>query len=342
MENNKRISNIYIYLIMLYYNLNFASICYSSLIMQDFSKISWMVPLFSLIFVFILILFYKPTNDIESLKNKTFFKIFLLLNSLIHNIVLIYISSQLMGINFYQLTPVSLFAIITIILTCFLSFLDIAKLLRLALILITGLIWFVPFIFDFEYNNNLNMELFGSININLLKGLYYITICTDLFLYTLYNKEYKSPISKKGLIIVSSIIMISASMQIIDSFTLVNYRYYEGLQMPSINRYFSHQGKRFFEHFDILLLFLTLTTTFYKVPFNVITIKDTLNKKYHKYFVLSYFLILLPLVFFLILNYQYLRILAMILSITTFILTSTIIIYSRWRKIDVPTDYQSN
>lgn len=327
---------------MIYYNLNFASICYSSLIMQDFSKIAWMIPLFTLLVVFILILLYKPTNNIEKLKNNTFFKILLLINSVIHNIVLIYISSHLMGINFYHLTPVSLFAIITIVLTCFLSFLDITKLLRLALILITGLIWFVPFIFDFEYNNNFNMELFGKLDFNVFKGLYYLTICSDLFLYTLYNKEYKSPVSKKALIIVSSIILISASFQIIDSFTLVNYRYYVGLQMPSINRYFSHQGKRFFEHFDILLLFLTLTTTFYKVPFNVITIKETLNKKYHRYFIIIYFLLLLPMVFFLILNYQFLRLLAILLSITTFLISSIIIIYSRWRKNNVSKDYQTN
>ena len=125
------------------------------------------------------------------------------------------------------------------------------------------------------------MELLGKLDLTVMKGIYYTTICNDLFLYTIYNKEYKNPISKKALIFVSLIIMIFASLQIIDSFTLVNYRYYEGISMPSLNRYFSHQGKRFFEHFDILLLFLTLTTTFYKVPFHVILVKDTLNQKYN-------------------------------------------------------------
>ena len=329
MEKTNHISNIYIYLAMIFYNLNFASITYSSFIMKDFSMISWLIPILTLIPILILIFLYKTHNKVENLQNIIFFKILLLINTIIHNIVLIYVSSQMMGISFYQLTPVSIFAIISIILTCFLSFLDINKLLRLALILITGLIWFIPFIFDFEYNNNLNMELFGKIDFKIIKGLYYTTICNDLFLYTLYNKEYKKPISKKALAIVSIIIMSIASLQIIDSFTLVNYRYYEGLTMPSLNRYFSHQGKRFFEHFDILLLFLTITTTFYKVPFNVILVKNTLNKKYEIKFVLIYFLLLIPLVFFLILNQQYLRYLLMALSITTFLLTIIIIIYSR-------------
>ncbi len=342
LEKRKCISNIYVYLIMFFYNLNFASICYSSFIMRDFSKVSWMIPLLSLIPIIILILLYKTPNKIENLKSNIFFKILLLINSVIHNVVLIYISSHMMGISFYHLTPVSLFAIVTIILTCVLSFLDINKLLRLALILITGLIWFVPFIFDFEYNNNANMELLGTIDFKVFKGLYYTTICSDLFLYTIYNKEYRNPISKKALIIVSIIIMACASLQIIDSYTLVNYRYYEGLEMPSLNRYFSHQGKRFFEHFDILLLFLTLTTTFYKVPFNVIMVKDTLNEKYHKCFVLIYFFILLPLVFFLILNYEYLRLLIILLSITTFLLSITIIIHSRWRSNNVSKDHQTN
>lgn len=329
MEKTNYISNIYIYLAMIFYNLNFASITYSSFIMKDFSIISWLIPIITLIPILILIFLYKSDNKIENLQNIMFFKILLLINTIIHNIILIYISSQMMGISFYQLTPVSIFAIVSIVLTCFLSFLDINRLFRLSLILITGLIWFIPFIFDFEYNNNFNMELFSKIDFKIFKGLYYTTVCNDLFLYTLYNKEYKKPISKKALAIVSIIIMFFASLQIIDSFTLVNYRYYEGLTMPSLNRYFSHQGKRFFEHFDILLLFLTLTTTFYKVPFNVILVKNTLNKKYQAKFVLIYFLILIPLVFFIILNHQYLRFLLMTLSITTFLLTVIIIIYSR-------------
>ncbi len=335
MEKRKYISNIYIYLVMIFYNLNFASITYSSFIMRDFSKISWLVPLLTLIPIFILILLYKTQNKVENLQNMILFKILLLINSIIHNIVLIYVSSQMMGLSFYQLTPVSIFALVSIVLTCFLSFLDINKLLRLSLILITGLIWFIPFIFDFEYNNNLNMELFGKIDLKILKGLYYTTICNDLFLYTLYNKEYKYPITKKALLIISTIIMVSASIQIIDSYTLVNYRYYEGLTMPSLNRYFSHQGKRFFEHFDILLLFLTITTTFYKVPFNAIIVKNTLNKKYQTKFLIVYFLILIPLVFFLILNHSYLRLLLILLSITTFLLTIMIIIYSRKGEKDV-------
>lgn len=342
MEKRKYINNIYIYLVMIFYNMNFASITYSSFIMRDFSKISWIIPILTIIPIFILILLYKTKNKVEYLQNIILFKILLLINSIIHNTVLIYVSSQMMGISFYQLTPVSIFALISIVLTCFLSFLDINKLLRLALILITGLIWFVPFIFDFEYNNNLNMELFGKIDFKIIKGLYYTTICNDLFLYTLYNKEYKYPITKKALLIVSSIIMIIASLQIIDSFTLVNYRYYEGLTMPSLNRYFSHQGKRFFEHFDILLLFLTMTTTFYKVPFNAILVKNTLNKKYQTKFLLLYFFFLTPLVFFLILNYNYLRFFLLLLSITTFLLTIIIIIYSRKGENNVSTVNPTN
>lgn len=332
MENNSKISNIYIYFIMIYYNLSFTSISYSSNIMKDFTKSAWMIPLFWIIPLLILIFFYKSKNNFDSLKNNTFFKILLLINSLIHNIVLIYISSHMMGISFYHLTPVSLFAITTLIITCFLSFLDIKKILRLAFILITGLIWFIPFIFDFEFNNNFQMELLDNININFLKGYYFTTVCLDLFLYTLYNKEYKKPISKKGLTVVFLIILICASLQIIDSYTLVNYRYYEGIDMPSLNRYFSHQGKRFFEHFDILLLFLTLTTTFYKVSFNTILVKETFDKAYQNKFIFFYFLTLTPLVFYLILNYKHLDLLLLTLFFTTALISIIIIIYSRWEK----------
>lgn len=332
MENEKKISNIYIYLIMIYYNLTLSSICFSSFIMNDFKKIAWMIPLFSIIPVILLFFLYKPINLIDLTKTSLLFKIILLINSVFHNVLLIYISSHMMGISFFSLSPVSLFAVSTIIVTCFLSFLDFKKIIRLATILITGLIWFIPFIFDFEYNNNPNMELFGKIDFSILRGIYFTTVCNDLIIYALYNKEYKKPISRKAYIIVSSIILIASALQIVDSYTLVSYRYYEDIEMPSLIRYFSHQGKRFFEHFDILLLFLTLTTTFYKVSFNVICLKDTLFNKYKNRFIIFYFLILTPIVFFVILNQHFFKNIVMIVSITTLIVFIFISTMSRWRN----------
>ena len=111
MENEKKISNIYIYLIMIYYNLTLSSICFSSFIMKDFNKIAWMIPLFSIIPVILLFLLYKPINLIDLTKTSLLFKIILLINSVFHNVLLIYISSHMMGISFFSLSPVSLFAV---------------------------------------------------------------------------------------------------------------------------------------------------------------------------------------------------------------------------------------
>ena len=329
MENTKKISTIIFIFINIFFNINYASFCYSSLIMKDFSKICWIIPFLSLLPFLFLIFIYKEKDIKESIKKNILFKILMLINSVIHVTIIIYITSLILGNAFFKINFTSFFIIITIIFCIYLSTINLNILYRLGLILCFCILLFLPLIFDLEISNQPYLDILpDKLSLNIFKGLYFSIIYSDLFLYSLFNNKYDKPISKKILIISSVIIAIITTLQIIDSYTLVNYRYYEDIKILSLHRYFSHSGKRFFEHLDIILLYILLSTCFFKCPFYTITTNNTLNIK-KNLFLFIFYLIVSPLIFLLLYNNKIIYLFCILGSITSFLIALLICLYSR-------------
>ena len=329
LEKTSKISTVIFLSINIFYNVNYASFCYSSLIMKDFPKICWIIPIMSLIPYLLLIFLYKEKNFKENGKYHAFFKIIMGINSVIHSSILIYISSLLLGNAFFKISFCSMFIILSSIICFYLSTLKIDQLYRLGTILSLCIIFFIPLFFDLELSNQPYLDIFpDTVSFNIFKSLYFSVIYLDLFLYTLYNNQYSKPLSKKILIFSGLIIAVITSLQIIDSYTLVNYRYYEDIKILSLSRYFSHQGRRFFEHLDIVLLYILLTTCFFKCPFYTITTNHILKIK-KLMFLPLYYLIILSISFSLLYNSKLIYPICLIGSCSTLILAIFIVILSR-------------
>ena len=67
----------------------------------------------------------------------------------------------------------------------------------------------------------------------------------------------------KGIIIS----LLIASLHLFLSLTIVNYRFHELLETPSINIFFMFYTKNYIGHYDIALIILLLITYFYKSSF---------------------------------------------------------------------------
>ena len=332
MENKKKISSLIFLSINIFYNVNYASFCYSSLIMKDFPKICWIIPFLSLLPFLLLVFLYKENETDKNDNYNLLFKIIMLINSVIHSALILYISSLLLGNAFFKISFTSMFIIISSALCCYLSPLKIEHLFRLGTILSLCIIGFIPLFFDLEWSNQPYLDIIpNNLSIDIFKGLYFSVILNDLFLYTIYNKKYEKPISKKLLILSSFIIVVICSLQIIDSYTLVNYRYYEGIKILSLNRYFSHQGKRFFEHLDIVLLYILLTTCFFKVPFYCISTKNIM--KINNWILLPlFYLIIITISFSLLYNSKLVYHFCILGSISSFVIALFLVLSSRMVK----------
>lgn len=332
MENSKKISSNLILFIGILYSINYGSLCFSSFIMKDFDKIAWIIPLTNIIPFIILVLLYKPNKNIINYKNSKMFKILLLISSFINSALWIFISSQMLGISFYNLTPVSFFAVITIIIIIILSNINHKVILRLGVLFTTGFVFFIPLVLDYQNTYQPYIDILRPLDFNILKGIYYITIVNELFLYVTTNEFYDKPISRKQLILAGTIILFVTSLQIIDSYAMVSYKYYSNLMFPSLNRYFSHKGNRFVEHYDILLLFIMVITTLYKTSHYITKTKYFLECK-NTIFNLIYFSFLTIFVFIIILNQDYFKYYILLVSVISFLLTLFIILLSRKKVI---------
>ncbi len=333
MENTKKISNLSIILLIVYYSINSSTIAYTSLIMKDFKQSAWIIPLITLIPTLIMIFLYKSSNFKGDLKKNILFKILMLINGLINTSMLINITSEMMGYAFFKISSTFLFIILIAIVCSILSLGNINKILRLGTLLIFGMLFFIPFFVDIEFSNQPIIDLLPkSIDYKILKGLYFTTITNEIFLYTTINDDLVKPLSRKELIIASFIILITITLQIIDSYTIVNYRYYQDIKILAFNRYFSHQGRRFFEHLDILLLYLLLTTTFYKSSFYTIYIKSCFENFNKEYFLSFYYLIVVFIATLCTKNDLFISILIWGSIILSFIISFIIIFYSRRKK----------
>lgn len=328
MENKKNISSKLIIFIGIFYSINYGSLCYSSMLMKDFDKIAWLIPLLTIIPFIILVFLYKANNNLIMYKNSKLFKILLLISSFINSAMWIYLSSQMLGISFYNLTQVSFFAIFSIIVIIILSNMNLKVILRLGVLFTTGLFFFIPLLLDYQNTYQPYLDIIRPFDLSILKGFYYLTVVNELFLYVTTNDFYEKPLSRKQLMFAGIIILLITSLQIIDSYAMVTYKYYEDIMFPSLNRYFSHKGDRFVEHYDTLLLFIMLITALYKSAYYISSTKYFLETK-NTVFNLFYFFFLTILVFIIILNQDYFKYYLYLVTSISFILTFVIIYLSR-------------
>lgn len=328
MENNKKISSNLIIFIGIFYGINYGSLCYSSLIMKDFDKIAWLIPLLTLIPFILLVFLYKPSNNLNNYKNNKIFKILMLISSFFNSAMWIYLSSQMLGISFYNLTQVSFFAVFTLVVVIILSNMNLKVILRLGVLFTTGFLFFVPLLLDYQNTYQPYLDIMRPIDLSIFKGLYFITIVNELFLYTTTNDMYEKPLSRKQLILAGIVILFITSLQIIDSYVMVTYKYYENIMFPSLNRYFSHKGDRFFEHYDTLLLFIMLITALYKSSYYITKTKYFFECK-NTIFNLFFYFFLFILVFLILLNQDHFNTYMKVITIIGLFLTTYIIYLSR-------------
>ena len=335
MEKKNQITSLFFIFITIYFCINTSTIYLTSIIMKDFQQSAWIIPLITIIPLCIFTFLYKPSNFKQEIENNILFKITMLITGIINTTIMISITSMMLGHAFFKISSTSLFLVLLVLVILFLSLGDLYKIIRLGLIFVVGSLIFIPFFLDLEPVNQPLLDIFpDKVNLSILKGLYFTSLINELFLFTIYNENYDKPISRKTILFCGLIILFTVSFHIIDSYTIVNYRYYQEIKILSFNRYFSHKGRRFFEHLDILLLYILLSTTLFKSSLYTIYSK-TLFKNFEKYwFLLLYFLIILFLLFITYKNNNLIKSFIHVTNITSFIYLSLIIYYSR-RKKDV-------
>ena len=330
MENNSKITSSFFIFISIYFGINTSTIMLTSLIMKDFKQSAWIVPLITFIPLLLLTFLYKPTKFKKEIEKNIFFKIIMLINGLLNTIVLIYVTSLMLGHAFFKISSTTIFLFILSIIIIILSFGNLYKIIRLGLILVIGSLIFIPFFIDLEPVNQPILDIFPkTINFSIFKGLYFASLINEIFLFTIYNNDYNKPIMKKDIIISGSIILIIVSLHIIDSYTIVNYRYYDEIKILSFNRYFSHKGRRFFEHLDILLLYILLSTTIFKGSLYLTYSKHLFMKVNKYYFMIIYLIILLSFLITLQNQENLLNTIIYISNFISFIYVILIIYYSR-------------
>lgn len=330
MENKNKITNLFFIFISIYYTIHTSTIYSTSKIMKDFNQSAWIIPLITIIPLLLATFLYKPTCFKKDIENSYLFKITMLINGLINTTLLISITSMMLGHAFFKISSVSIFLILITTVIFILSFGDLYKIIRLGLIFVIGSLIFLPFFFDIELTNQPILDIFpNKLDFSILKGLYFTSIINEIFVYTIYNDNYNKPLSRKTILFCGFVILITISLQIVDSYTIVNYRYYQEIKILSFNRYFSHKGRRFFEHLDILLLYILLSTTFFKASLYTIYSKSLIKhiKKY--WFLIIYFIIILFLLFYLLSNNQMINYFMIISNITNIINLLLVLYYSR-------------
>ncbi|MBR2891652.1 MAG: hypothetical protein IKC22_04660 [Bacilli bacterium] len=335
MENDQKITNAFFVILTIFFGINISTMTLTSLLMKDFQQSAWMIPLMNIIPLLILTFFYKPSNFKKMIEKNIFYKFLMLITLLINTSILIAITSIMMGHAFFKISSSGLFVVLISIVIIILSLGDFNKIVRLGIILVIGSLIFIPFFLDIEFTNQKYIDIIpNKIDFNILKGFYFSSIFSELFILTVFNDNYIKPISRRKIIFSGLIICILVTLQIIDSYTIVNYRYYLEIKILAFNRYFSHNGRRFFEHLDILLLYILLTTTFYKSTFNAIYLKNLFKTKHKILFSTLYFLLIITLCFIFVKNTKLLEPI-LYLTICLSIINTILIIYFSRRGKDV-------
>ena len=270
------------------YTLIASHICFSSLVMKKMGNSAWIAYLIYALFCFLFFIFYKPKN-INIDKTSLFIKIMIFLYVILKVAIIIYFATTIISIWFYPKTDQYIFVFVFFLLISFLATRKDYIIISLGFMLGIGLILFFITALSMKTPHDLGLLLPLEIpNRNILKIFYLLMLPLDNIFYLFYQDSYQKPLNKWHLIIPTALAMIISSLTIIDAYTIVTYKYYQGLYMPSITRYFLHTGEQYFQHLDLILAYVTFTLAIYKSSFFLKAIKKIMCPSYRFKNILGY------------------------------------------------------
>lgn len=263
---NKISSQIMFYFNIIVFNINFANITYSSLLMNNDAQYSWLIPLFCiLLFTFIIIFFKKKPIDYQNIKNTLIYKFIIFFYTTCSLALIIYFTSLILTGWFYEQSSIFLFIVSSSIIVLSLALFKTTSIIRV------GFFWAIGYIIialiGITIRNETNIMLLFPISLkyhSFIINIFYLIIPLDNLLYLFIENPENNYVEKKTLYISGIIILLFCSFQLITNLTLVNYKFYEGLSAPTITTFFMYYSKNHIGHYDIILIINILTTLFYK------------------------------------------------------------------------------
>lgn len=264
----------------------FITAVYFPVLIKKFNNISWIAIIIAILMVVLLLLcfpsFNEGFNPLKSINKSSPIK-FILSSYLIFSTILhIIICSILIKTVFYHLTP--------IIIIIFALTLPISVLTNQTskCIFDTGTVFFFIslLIYILPLTSSSLRKLYLLLPIHFNFELSYILLMLlfplDLIVYTFYNPIVKGGIKKKHLILATVLLLGYFMFIVIDSVTLLGSQYLNGIPFGGFLRWEYINDNRFFQSFDILMLFLVTIITIYKSAINLNLVKLINNIKIRK------------------------------------------------------------
>ncbi len=263
---NRISSQIMFYLNMITFNINLANLTYSSLVMNNYTKYSWLVPLFTIIpFLFLMLFFKKDYKNYQIIKNKLVFKFIIFIYSFLSISLIIYYSSIILTNWFYEESSIFTFIIGCSFLILLLSLFKTTSIIRV------GFVWSICYIIlaclGLTISNENDIMFLFPIELNtlsIIQNIFFLIIPLDNLLYLFIENPENNYAQKKTIMISGVITLIFCSIQLIINLTIVNYQFYDGLKTPAVEVFFMYSSKNHIGHYDIVLLINVLITLLYK------------------------------------------------------------------------------
>ncbi len=259
-------TQIMFYFNMIIFGVGLANTTYLSIIMNNDARFSWLVPLF-LIIPFIILMFFikKNYSQYNQIQKTLLFKILITIYSILCNAIIIYYTSVILSNWFYEETSIYLFIVTSSFLSIILALFSSSAILRI------GFIWAICYViialFGITIHNESDLMLLFPLELHsstFLNNMFFLIIPLDNLIYLFLDQKENDLPHKKTMIISGILTLILCSIQLIVNLTLVNYRFYDGLETPAIEAFFMYYSKNHIGHYDIVLIINVLVTFLYK------------------------------------------------------------------------------
>ena len=279
MQKYQKITPIMLFLNIIVYGYISIDLCTTSFVMKDGEINAWLIYLLYLLPITILIILGKFKNTKTHLS--IFNRIILLIYTTVQLGFIFYYSSLIFAVWFYPQTEQYFFIFASLLLIIYLSLKKdyVFMSVGFAFVIISFIFTIINFSINTPHNFQLLLPLTKSTNI--FKMFYVITFPLENLFYIFLNENYNKPISKKMLVFSTCLTLFFSAISIIDSYTIVTYKFYMDLPLPNINRYFLSNGDKVFQHLDIILFYYAFIVTIYKGTY-YFKINYRLNNKIKK------------------------------------------------------------
>ena len=333
MKNKINLQLMYLFNII-FFTFGLSLISYSSLLINKVTYISWLIPIIT-IPISVLLFYLLPNNKnvINKLKNNLIFKFVIICYNLLSTIFISYYTIKILSNWFYINTNIIIFIF-------FFSTIFLIGLIKTNAIIRIGFIWSILFFFILLtlifIQNDLEISFIKPININnnILSCLFYLSIPLDNILYLFINSSTDNIPTKTTIIKAIILALLIASLHLFLSLTIVNYRFYESLETPSINIFFMFYTKNYIGHYDIALIILLLVTYFYKAALYSNISLEFFDKKTKPLICLIFSILSFCFLKILVFNHDYINIVKWMLFCLIMLIYLFIVFYRKENSIE--------